>query len=416
MSQIKSLNISKIREDFPILKRKVNGKPLIYLDSAASSQKPFQVIKTIDDFYSTYNANIHRAIHTLGEEATAAYEAARKKVAKFINAKLSQEIIFTRGTTESINLVASAWGRHNVKEGDLIVLTEMEHHSNIVPWQILAKEKKARIEYIRFDENGVLIKEDIRKLIDKNPKIVAVSHVSNVFGTINPIKEIVNFAHRNGTLVLVDGAQSVPHMPVDVQDLDADFYVFSGHKMLGPTGIGVLYGKKELLEKMEPYQSGGEMISEVHLQESKYKDIPYKFEAGTPNISGPIGLAAAVDYLESLGMKNVREHEKELVRYALEKLSKVEGLKIYGPKDPEIRGGVITFNFYNNGSLIHPHDVSQVLDSEGIAIRSGHHCAMPLHEKLNLPATCRASFYVYNTKEEIDQFVSALEKIRRFFS
>ena len=292
----------------------------------------------------------------------------------------------------------------------------MEHHSNIVPWQILAKEKKARIEYIRFDKDGILLKEDIKKLIDKNPKIVAISHVSNVLGTINPIKEIVSYAHRNGTLVLVDGAQSVPHMSVDVQDLDIDFMAFSGHKMLGPTGIGVLYGKKGILEKMEPYQGGGEMISEVHLQESKYKDIPYKFEAGTPNISGPIGLAAAIDYLDAIGMENVREHEKELVEYALQKLSKIEGLKIYGPVDTNIRGGVITFNFYNNGNLIHPHDVSQVLDEEGIAIRSGHHCTMPLHEKLQIPATCRASFYIYNTKDEIDQFILSLEKVRKFFA
>ena len=406
------INVEKIRSDFPILSRKVNGKPLIYFDNAATSHKPKTVIDAVREYYEVYNSNIHRGIYRLSEESTEAYEKARDKVARLINAESREEIIFVRGTTEAINLVAYSWGRSNVNEGDIILITQMEHHSNIVPWQILVKEKKAELEYIGVDDGGQLIQEDFEKHMAKSPKLVGITQMSNVLGTINPVKEMVRKAHDNGSAVLVDGAQSVPHMPVDVQDLDCDFLAFSGHKMLGPTGIGILYAKKEMLNDMPPFQGGGEMIKEVHLRETRWNDLPWKFEAGTTNIAGGIGLGVAVDYLTRLDLKNIRRHEKELTEYVLESMSRFEDVIIYGTLDTEIRGGAVSFNLGD----IHPHDVASILDSEGIAIRSGHHCAQPLMERLNVPATNRASVYIYNTEEEVDVFVKALDKVRRMFS
>jgi cysteine desulfurase/selenocysteine lyase len=407
-----TINITRIRDDFPILKRQVNGKPLIYFDNAATSQKPEVVIDTIDRYYREYNANIHRGIHKLAEEATVAHEDARQKIAKFINAKRSEEIVFTRNGTEAINLVAHAWGRAKVGKGDKIVLTIMEHHSNIVPWQLLAEEKGAEVEFIKINEEGTLLQDDIQGLIDDRTKIVCVTHASNVLGTINPVKEIGRQAHRNGALFLVDVAQSVPHMTVDVRDMDCDFAAFSGHKMLGPTGIGVLYGKSEHLRDMPPFMGGGEMIKEVHTTGASWKELPYKFEAGTPNIEGAIGLGAAVDYLRDIGMRNIHDYEKELTNYALDRMGHVGGLVTYGPKDTEHRVGVVSFNLGD----IHAHDLASILDEEGIAIRSGHHCAQPLMEFLNIPAASRVSFYIYNTKEEIDAFITALEKARKLFT
>lgn len=409
--RLKGINVEVIRKDFPILKRKINGKPLIYFDNAATSQKPRQVINAISKYYSIYNANIHRTIHKLGVEATEAYENVRDKVVKFINAKHREEVLFVRNTTEAINLVAYSWGRANISKGDTILLTEMEHHSNIVPWQLLAKEKSANLKYIGITDDGFLKDDEIKEYLDNHPKILAITHVSNVLGTINPIKEIVRYAHKNGVIVLVDGAQSVPHMPVNVQDLDCDFLAFSSHKMLGPTGVGVLYGKRELLENMEPFQGGGDMIKEVHLNYARWNDLPWKFEAGTANIADVIGFGAAIDYLNKIGMENVRAHEIDLTSYALNKMSEIENLKIYGPIDVNYKCGVISFNIGN----IHPHDVATILDSEGIAIRSGHHCAQPLMERLNVPAVNRASFYIYNTKEEIDVMVNVLKKIKEVF-
>ena len=406
------INVEKIRSDFPILSRKVNGKPLIYFDNAATSHKPKTVIDAVREYYEVYNSNIHRGIYRLSEESTEAYEKARDKIARLINAESREEIIFVRGTTEAINLVAYSWGRSNVNEGDIILITQMEHHSNIVPWQILVKEKKAELEYIGVDDGGQLIQEDFEKHMAKSPKLVGITQMSNVLGTINPVKEMVRKAHDNGSAVLVDGAQSVPHMPVDVQDLDCDFLAFSGHKMLGPTGIGILYAKKEVLNDMPPFQGGGEMIKEVHLRETRWNDLPWKFEAGTTNIAGGIGLGVAVDYLTRLDLKNIRRHEKELTEYVLESMSRFEDVIIYGTLDTEIRGGAVSFNLGD----IHPHDVASILDSEGIAIRSGHHCAQPLMERLNVPATNRASVYIYNTEEEVDVFVKALDKVRRMFS
>lgn len=412
VEKLATINISKIREDFPILKREVNGKPLIYFDNAATSQKPNTVIETTDRYYREYNANIHRGIHKLAEEATLAHEVARENIGKFINSKRTEEIIFTRNTTEAINLVAQSWGRANVGPGDKIVLTIMEHHSNTVPWQLLAQEKGARVEYVKIDDEGKLREDEVHELIDEKTKIVCVTQASNVLGTVNHVKEIGKVAHSFGALFLVDAAQSVPHMHVDVRDIDCDFFAFSGHKMLGPTGIGVLHGKREHLESMPPFLGGGEMIREVHTSGASWKDIPYKYEAGTPNIAGAIGLGSAVDYLRKIGMENVHEHEKELTRYALQRMSEVQGLDIYGPKGAEDRVGVIAFNLGD----IHAHDLASILDEDGIAIRSGHHCAQPLMEFLNLPATSRASFYIYNTKEEVDAFINALERARKLFA
>ena len=412
VEKLAAIDVQKIREDFPILKRQINGKPLIYFDNAATSQKPNIVIETVDKYYRQYNANIHRGIHKLAEEATLAYEETREKVAKFINAKRTEEMIFVRNATEAINLVTWTWGRANVGERDKIVLTIMEHHSDIVPWQLLAQEKGARIEFIKTGEDGLLRQDEIHSLIDSRTKIVCVCQASNVLGTINPVKEIARVAHRNGALLLVDGAQSAPHMRVDVRDIDCDFMAISGHKMMAPTGIGVLYGKREHLERMPPFQGGGEMIKEVHTSGPLLKDLPYKYEAGTPDIGGSIGLGAAIDYLNKIGMQNVHEHEKDITRYALSKMSQVKGLVTYGPKDVEHRVGVIAFNLGD----IHAHDLASIMDEEGIAIRSGHHCAQPLMEFLDIPAASRASFYIYNTKEEVDVFIKALEKARKLFN
>jgi cysteine desulfurase/selenocysteine lyase len=412
VEELRTINVARIREDFPVLKRQVNDKPLVYFDNAATSQKPNAVINAIDRYYREYNANIHRGIHKLAEEATLAYEMARENVGKFINANRTNEIIFTRNATEALNLVAYTWGRANVGRGDRIVLTIMEHHSNIVPWQRLAEEKGAKVEFVKIDENGQLRQDEIHELIDERTKIVCVAHASNVLGTINPVKEIGRAAHRLGALFLVDAAQSVPHMPVDVREIDCDFAAFSGHKMLGPTGIGVLYGKAEHLEGMPPFLSGGEMIMEVHTMGASWKDLPYKFEAGTPNVAGAIGLGAAVDYLRGLGMRNVHDHEQEITRYALDRMGRIEGLVLYGPTDVQSRVGVISFNLGD----IHPHDLASILDEEGIAIRSGHQCAQPLMEFLRVPATSRVSFYIYNTKEEVDVLIDALEKARKLFA
>ncbi|MGD0176167.1 MAG: cysteine desulfurase [Candidatus Bathyarchaeia archaeon] len=407
-----TINVPKVREDFPILNRQVNGKPLIYFDNAATSQKPKSVIESIDRYYREYNANIHRGIHKLAEEATLAHEEAREKIAKFINARHTEEIIFTRNATEAMNLVAYTWGKANVGKGDKIVLTIMEHHSNMVPWQLLAQEKGARVEYVKIDDEGLLRQDEINELIDETTKLVCVTQASNVLGTINPVKEIGKVAHRYGAMFLVDAAQSVPHMGVDVRDIDCDFFAFSGHKMLGPTGIGVLHGKREHLQAMPPFLGGGEMIREVHTTGASWKDIPYKYEAGTPNIVGAIGLGAAVDYLSKIGMENVHEHEREITNYAIRRMAEIKEITIYGPKDVAKRVGVLSFNLGD----VHAHDLASILDEEGIAIRSGHHCAQPLMEFLNVPAMSRASFYIYNTKEEVDVFMNALEKARKLFA
>ncbi|TWD97611.1 cysteine desulfurase/selenocysteine lyase [Neobacillus bataviensis] len=406
------MNIQDIRSQFPILDQEVNGKPLVYLDSSATSQKPIQVIETIEKYYREINSNVHRGVHTLGTRATDAYEGAREKVRKFINAKSIQEVIFTRGTTTSLNTVASSYAAANLKEGDEIVITYMEHHSNIIPWQQVAKRTGAQLKYIPLQEDGTISLEDVRATITPNTRIVSVMQVSNVLGVINPVKEIAQIAHENGAIMVVDGAQSAPHMNIDVQDLDCDFLAFSGHKMCGPTGIGVLYGKKHLLENMEPIEFGGEMIDFVHLQESTWKELPWKFEGGTPIIAGAVGLGAAIDFLNEVGLDNVAEHEHKLAAYALEKMSAVEGMTIYGPLDAAKRAGLITFNIKD----VHPHDVATVLDAEGIAVRAGHHCAQPLMRWLKASATARASFYLYNTEEDIDKLVEGLVKTKEYFS
>ncbi len=405
------LNVAAIREDFPILQQLMNGKPLIYLDSTATSQKPESVIAVLDEYYRKYNANVHRGVYYLSEEATARYEAARKKTQKFISAKSFREVIFTRNATESINLVAYTWGRQNIHAGDEIVTTLLEHHSNIVPWQLLAQEKGATLKYIEVDDAGLLRPEQIVSRIGEKTKLVAVTMMSNVTGTITPIKDIIARAHAVGALVLVDAAQAVPHMPVDVQALDCDFLAFSGHKMLGPF-VGVLYGKRALLEAMPPFLGGGDMIREVHRDFSKWNELPWKYEAGTPAVAEGIGLGAAVDYLNDLGMDHVRDHERELTAYALDKLSQVDGIHIVGPMNPELRGGIVAFDLPG----VHPHDVAQILDREGICVRAGHHCAMPLHEHYGLAATTRASFYVYNVPEEVDKLVEMLGKVRQVFN
>jgi cysteine desulfurase/selenocysteine lyase len=412
------LDILQIRADFPILARQVHDKPLVYLDNAATSQKPESVICAMDDYYRCYNANIHRGVHTLAEEATAAYEGARRKVGRFINARSPREVVFVRNTTEAINLVTLTWGRTNVREGDIIILSVMEHHSNLVPWQLLAQATGARLEFIGLDPQGRLVMDDLGRLLSQfgeRVKLVAVSAMSNVLGTINPVADIAARAHEAGALVLIDGAQSVPHMPVDVRALAADFLAFSGHKMLGPTGIGALWARKEILEAMPPFLAGGDMIKSVHLRESEWNDIPHKFEAGTPNMAQAIGLGAAVDYLNGLGMEHVLSHERSIAAYALEQLAAVPNLRVYGPPADE-RGGVVTFNLLRDGELlIHPHDLASILDREGIAIRAGHHCAQPLMEHYGVPASARASFYVYNTEEEVDKLVEALLMAQRVF-
>ena len=410
-------SLDSIRNDFPVLERKVrDNKALVYLDNAATTQKPIQVIDAITDYYKNHNSNIHRAVHALAEESTEAFEATRGKVAKFLNVENNDEIIFVRGTTEAINLVAYAWGRDNVQKGDIVVTTEYEHHSNIVPWQILTQETGAELRYIDINKNGELMLEQLDEhLATGRVKLVAVSHVSNVLGTITDVKEIIKKCKTSGpysgTKILIDGAQAVPHMKVDISDLDCDFYAFSAHKMLGPTGVGVLWARKELLEKMRPFQAGGDMIREVHKFETTYNDLPYKFEAGTPNVADVICFSAAIDYLTKIGMDNVRNHEIELTKYALEKLSKVKGMVIYGPKDSEKQGGVISFNFED----VHPHDVATIVDKNGVAIRSGHHCAQVLMEKLDVAATNRASFYIYTTKQEIDALINSLEEVAKVF-
>ena len=402
-----------LRKDFPILQRTVrDNKRLVYLDNASTTQKPNQVIDSISDYYRNYNSNIHRAVYALAEEATEAYEKTRDKIATFINVKDRQEIIFVRGTTEAINLVAYAWGRSNIKEGDIIVTTEYEHHSNIVPWQLLTKEKGAKLEYIGMDDDGELILDDLDKyLATGKVKLVTFSLMSNVLGTITDSDKIIKKCKAAGVLTLIDAAQAVPHMKVDLEKLECDFFAFSGHKMLGPTGIGVLWVRKSVLETMNPFHGGGDMIREVHKYETTWNDLPYKFEAGTPNIADVVGFGAAIDYLTKIGMDNVREHEVELTKYAIEKLSEVKGIHIYGTKDISKRGGVISFNFAD----VHPHDVAQIVDGEGIAVRSGHHCAQVLMERLNVAATSRASFYIYNTKEDIDALVNSLNKVAKVF-
>ncbi len=405
-------SIEDIRNDFPILSRQVHGKPLVYLDSTASSQKPQSVIETMGDYYRTYNANVHRGVYEISEEATAAMEKARVKVARFINARRSKQVIFTRNTTESINLVAYSWGTVHIAKDDLIVLTEMEHHSNLVPWQLLAQRTGARLEFVPVTDDGLLRLDIYEQLLQQQPKLVAFTHMSNVLGTINPVQQMIAAAHVAGAITLVDAAQSVPHLPVDVQALDVDFLCFSGHKMLGPTGVGVLYGKRDLLEAMPPFMGGGDMIRTVGLRESTWNDLPWKFEAGTPAIAEAIGLGAAVDYLSALGMEHVHQHEQEITTYALERLREVPGLLVYGPEAAQ-RGGVISFTLGD----IHPHDLASILDQEvGVAIRAGHHCAQPLMERYNLSATARASFYVYTLREDVDKLVEGLHKAVQIFS
>jgi cysteine desulfurase / selenocysteine lyase len=405
------LNVNEIREEFPIFQRETKpGTPLVYLDSTASSQKPLAVIEAMDNYYRRSNANIHRGVHTLAEEATAMYEQARVKIARFINAPSAHQIIYTRNTTESINLVAYSWARANLKAGDLVILTEMEHHSNLVPWQILQAERGIELDFIPVTEEGLLDLEAYGTLLSRSPKLVSFTHMSNVLGTINPAKEIIRLAHEAGAVTLVDAAQSVPHLKVDVQALDADFLAFSAHKMCGPTGIGALYGRMELLEAMPPFMGGGDMIKEVKLRSFRPNALPYKFEAGTPAIAEAVGFGAAVDYLSSLGMEEIAAHEHEITEYALERLEEVPGVKLFGP-GAQNKGGVAAFTLDG----VHPHDVAQILDQDGIAIRAGHHCAQPLHEKFGLTATSRASFYLYNTKEEVDLLVDGIYKVKELF-
>ena len=401
-----------MRKDFPIFKRKIRGKELIYFDSASTTQKPKQVLEVLDLFYKNFNSNVHRGLHFLSQKATEAFEETREKVRKFINAHSTREIIFVRGTTEAINLAASSFGKKFIKSGDEILISEMEHHSNIVPWQIVAQERGAKLKVIPITNSGELKIDECKKLLTEKTKIIALTHVSNVLGTINPIKEIIKLARKYGTPVLIDGAQAAGHFKVDVQDLDCDFYAFSGHKMYGPTGIGVLYGKQELLEKLPPYQGGGEMIKRVSFEKTTYNDLPWKFEAGTPDIAGVIGLGAAIDYLQRVGMERVQRHEKELLEYGNKVVNSVPGIRVIGTA-PE-KTGVISFVF--EGLKVHPHDIGTFLDREGIAIRTGHHCCQPLMERFKVPATCRVSFGIYNTKQEIDKLKAALQKAKKFFN
>ncbi len=407
------LDVKRIRQDFPILNRKVHEKPLVYLDNAATTQKPRQVIDALVNYYSRYNANVHRGIHTLAEEATAAYEAVRERTARFINASSPRSIVFTRNATEAINLFANAWGRANLKTGDQILLSEMEHHSNLVPWQLLAKATGATLAFLKITDDGRLRLEELDALLTPRTKLVSLTHMSNVLGTINPIEQIAERARLRGALLLVDAAQSVPHLPVDVARLGCDALVFSAHKMLGPTGVGVLYAREPLLESMEPFLGGGEMISDVQLTSSTWNEIPWKFEAGTPNIAGVIAFGEALAYLERVGMDQIRAHERELTEYAIQQLRKVDGVTLYGPVGATAeRGGAVSFNVDG----LHPHDVGTVLDAEGVAIRAGHHCAKPLMRRLGVAATARASFYLYNTPEEVDRLIEALRAAQAFFS
>ncbi len=402
-------DVEEIRRDFPILERRIDGKRLVYLDNAATSQKPRRVIQALTEYYEEHNANIHRGVHRLAEEATAAYEEARQRVARFLGAPDTAGLIFTRGTTEAVNLVAHAWGRKNLREGDEVVLTEAEHHSNLVPWHLAARATGARLRFIPILEDGALDMEAAQRLIGAKTKLVGCIHASNVLATINPVERLAELAHEAGALILVDGAQSAPHLPVSVEALGCDFYACSGHKMLGPTGVGALWGRPEILEEMDPFLGGGEMIREVHLDHSTWNDLPYKFEAGTMNIAQAVGLGAAVDYLDELGMQNVREHERRLGEHAHRRLSEIEGITIYGPEKD--RTGLVSFSLPD----VHPHDLSQLLDDEGVAIRSGHHCAQPLMRRLGVAATARASFYLYNTEDEVDALVEALGRAREFF-
>jgi len=404
-----TFDAEKYRKDFPILSEIIHDKPLVYLDNAASTQKPKQVIDAISNYYLHENANVHRGIHELSDRATKGFEGAREKIAKFIGAESPKQIIFTRGTTEAINLVASAWGRKFISQDDEIILSEMEHHSNLIPWQILAQEVGAKLKFIPFKDDGTIDFPIFEQLLARKTKLIAITHMSNVFGTINPVKRIIQMAHDRGVPVLFDAAQSVPHLPVDVSYLDCDFFAFSGHKMIGPTGIGVLYAKSQILENMNPYQGGGEMISSVWLESSTWNEIPHKFEAGTPNIAGAVGLGAAVDYLTNIGMIPITLYEQELTTYALEQMSEIKDLIIYGSA-PE-RGGVISFNL----GTVHPHDLSHFLDQEGIAVRAGHHCAQPIMRKLDIAATTRISLYFYNTKDEVDYFIKKLHEAEDFF-
>jgi cysteine desulfurase/selenocysteine lyase len=412
MAILTQFDVLAIRRDFPILQQEVNGKPLAFLDSGASSQKPRQVIACLEDHYRRYNANVHRGVYKLSEEATFAYERARGKVARFIGAASQREIVFTRNTTEALNLVAHAWGGANLRQGDRILLTIMEHHSNIVPWQMLAQRTGATLDYLGIDGEGRLRLDELDEKLTARTKIVAITHQSNVLGTINPVRLIAERAHAVGAVVVVDGAQSVPHMPVDVQELGCDFLAFSGHKMCAPTGIGALWGRRSLLEAMPPFLGGGSMIKVVELQESSYADVPARFEAGTPAIGEAIALGEACDYLSGIGMEAIHRHEQELLSYGLERLGAVEGLTLFGPRGTADRGTSLSFDLQG----VHPHDVAAILDGEGVAVRAGHHCAQPLHRHLDVPATTRASFYIYNTREEIDRLAVGLEKARRMFS
>jgi cysteine desulfurase / selenocysteine lyase len=411
MIETRGLDVKTIRSQFPILNREIHGHPLVYLDSANTSQKPEPVIAAMDDYYRRYNANIHRGVYQIAEEATAAYEEARHKIARFINAPSSKEVIFTRNITEAINLVRYSWGRANVRQGDRILLTEMEHHSNLVPWQLLAAETGAELDFLPIDDDGILELDGLERKLH-GVRLLAFAHQSNTLGTINPVHALVDAAHRAGALVLIDGAQAVPHMPVDVQALGADFYGFTGHKMCGPTGIGVLWARRQLLEAMPPFLAGGEMIKRVHLRDATWNDLPWKFEAGTQAIAEAIGLGVAVDYLTQLGMPRVREHERGLIDYGLERLQDVSGITLYGPRDPEIHGGAISFSIAG----VHPHDLATLIDREGIAVRAGHHCTQPLMDRLGVPATTRASFYIYNEAGEIDLLVSGIQKAQKVFA
>jgi cysteine desulfurase/selenocysteine lyase len=404
------LNVNEIRTDFPIFQRVVKGKPLVYLDSAATTQKPLAVIEATERYYRTYNANVHRGIYSISEEATEAYEGARDKVAAFINSPAREGVVFTRNTTESINLVASSWGRSHLQQGDEILLSYMEHHSNLIPWQLISQQKGAQLRFIPLTSDGRLDLSDLNKLLTKKTKLLALTHSSNVLGTINPVAELSRKAHEVGAVILIDAAQSAPHLRVDVQAIDCDFLAFSGHKMLGPTGIGVLYGKVSILDSMPPYMGGGEMINEVQLETATYRELPGKFEAGTPNVAGAIGLGAAIDYLKRVGLDNIHEHELSLVKHTVEALKDLNGVDIYGPF-PE-RGGLVAFNLKG----IHPHDVSTILDEDAIAIRAGHHCTQPLMRWLDVAATARASFYLYNTTDDIDRFVDSLKKVKEIFA
>jgi cysteine desulfurase/selenocysteine lyase len=408
---VSTFDINKIRNEFPVLKQRVNGKPLTYLDNAATAQKPRSVLEVVERYYREDNANVHRGIHELSRRATLAYEGAREKVARWLGAASASEVIWTRGTTEAINLVAATWGLDQLGEGDEILLSTMEHHSNIVPWQLVARRTGARLRYVEMDDEGKLRMDQLDELLTERTRLVAITHVSNALGTVNPVDEIVTAAHAKGALVLLDGAQAVPHMKVDVAELGADFYAFSSHKMCGPTGVGVLWARRELLEGMSPYQGGGEMISIVDRDESTWADVPHKFEAGTPNIAGAVGAAAAVEFMDRVGYEGVREHEAGLMRYALDRLTELSDLRVFGPKNIKERSGVISFALAD----AHPHDIATILDSEGVAIRAGHHCAQLVMKHLGVAATTRASFSLYNTTDDVDRLVEGLQVVQSIF-